>query len=307
MLLNAKHFIIFISISSTAPSLLGELQVWLSESNHLINPLYNINSAIMGYVRHPQYEPVIWTIPVEYYGSLVCYALLLLLARVPSNEARMSLIAIFSIISMALGSWNLFCFAAGMLIADFNLGQDANPNPTPASRTVIKIWTAVFAVAFYVAGLPTTAVGNIEDPRPGYETLMALTPPLNVEDRGRFMWSLSGVALLLSISQLPYLKRVFESGFCQYLGRISFSLYLIHLSCMVLFGLKMQEMILWLNPSGHDETTVFYWVLCVVWFALFTVPVFAVSGCVEKWVDAPSVRFARWLEGKCKVMYQSLR
>jgi peptidoglycan/LPS O-acetylase OafA/YrhL len=274
---------------------------WISEANHLMNPYYNFTPAILGFVRHPKYEPVIWTIPVEFYGSLVCYFLLALLTRVPTNNARMASTAVFAVVSMALGSWNIFCFAAGMLLADFNLGQDAVLNPSLTAR---RLWMALFAVAFYVAGLPTK-IFSPEAPRPGYETLMALTPSLHMEDSARFMWSLSGISLLLSMSQLPSFKRVFESNLCQYLGRISFSLYLVHLSCMVIFGLKMQDWILWIFSCGRDETNLFYWVLCIVWFVLFSGIVFAVAAQVEKWVDAPSVRFARWLEGRCLKAYHN--
>jgi hypothetical protein len=53
----------------------------------------------------------------------------------------------------------------------------------------------------------------------------------------------------------------------------------------------------------HANTLV-YWLICMVWFILFTVAIFAVAAQVERWVDVPSVVFARWLEGRCLKLYR---
>jgi peptidoglycan/LPS O-acetylase OafA/YrhL len=212
---------------------------------------------------------------------------------------------------MIMGSWNMFCFSAGMLLADFNLGQEENRNNGAASRprsSFRVLWTVVFAISFYIAGFPALVYPESKTkPMPGYETLRSLIPmSLNMEDHARFWWSISGVSLLLSISQLPHLKSLFETNLCQYLGKISFSLYLVHEFCLVLFGLRLKEILMSLVGVEPNANTVLYWVACAVWYVLVTVPIFAIAARVEKWVDAPSVRFARWLEGKCLKRFRSL-
>ena len=286
---------------------------WVAETNRLVNPAYNWKRAMQGFITHPKYDAVIWTIPLEFYGSLVCYALLFLLALVPGNKIRMVFVAGFAVISMMLGSWNLSCFSSGMLIADFNLSQDSHHSilslPKPPRHQ--KLWLAIFTAAFYVAGFPSLGYGSTaaSKPMPGFETLFALTPTSpNLEEPARFMWSLSGAGLLLSISQVPKLKKVFETDFCQYIGRISFSLYLVHEFCLVLFGLAFQAFLLriaGLKEDGAEGSVaanggLMYCTVCGVWFLWFTVAAFAIAAQVEKWVDVPSVRFARWLEEKCK-------
>jgi hypothetical protein len=47
--------------------------------------------------------------------------------------------------------------------------------------------------------------------------------------------------------------------------------------------------------------------VCWAWFVVFTVPVFALAAQVERWVDVPSVRFAKWLEERCSGVYKGLR
>lgn len=281
---------------------------WLQATNLLVNPAHNFYRAIRGFVTHPKYEAVVWTIPLEFYGSFVCYFLLLVLSKIHSNNLRMTIVALFATFSMALGCWNIFCFATGMLIADINLGQAATQtlsSPSQAPKHT-KLWTAIFALCFYVAGFPTLLADAKFNPMPGFEFLLNLTPfTLTMEDHARFLWSLSGVGLLLSISQLPKLKSIFESDFCQYLGRVSFSLYLAHESCLVVFGLRLQTLLFVVTGISRDQGGLSYWFLCVVWYGLITLPIFAVAEVVTRFVDAPSVRFARWLEGRCISIFRS--
>jgi peptidoglycan/LPS O-acetylase OafA/YrhL len=283
---------------------------WLSDMNKFINPFHTFQPSIQGILVHPKYDAVLWTIPIEFWGSFMVYTLLLLLAKVPSNRLRMFLIAIYACFSMRLGSWNLFCFSSGMLIADFNLGQEeTNTVPSLSNPSRFRlIWTSIFAVAFYAAGFPTLVYDEGKsNPMPGFEILRAITPmSWGLEDGSRFIWSLSGVALLASISQLP-IKSMFETNFCQYLGKISFSLYLIHEFCLVLFGLRFQEFLMAILGVAPKSGTMVYWIVCAAWFTVFTAIVWALAAQAEKWVDAPSVRFARGLERRCLKVYKSLR
>lgn len=94
-------------------SLFAQLMNWIADTDKFVNPLHNFQKAFQGFVVHGTYDVVIWTIPIEFYGSFVCYTLLLMLARVPSNTIRMGLIACNACFFMFVGSWNNFCFLAG--------------------------------------------------------------------------------------------------------------------------------------------------------------------------------------------------
>jgi peptidoglycan/LPS O-acetylase OafA/YrhL len=291
------------------PTLLAQFVDWLKDMHGFINPLYTFQKAMQGIIVHPKYDAVLWTIPIEFWGSFVLYTLLLLLARIPSNRLRMLSVAIYAIFSMQMGSWNIFCFSSGMLIADFNLGQEESntvPSLDRPSRFRL-IWTIIFAVSFYAAGFPTLVYDEAkQNPMPGFEVLRAIIPMnLAMEDHSRFIWSLSGVALLASISQLP-IKGMFETNFCQYLGKISFSLYLVHEFCLILFGLRFSELLMAVTGVAPKSGTLLYWIVCAVWFWTFTATVWALAAQVEKRVDAPSVRFARVLERRCLKVYKSL-
>jgi len=283
---------------------------WIQETNRFVNPVYIFKDSMQGHVHDHKYDPVIWTIPVELYGSFYCYIMLFFLAKAPSNSMRMGLIALFAGVCMVLGSWNLFCFSAGMLIADFNLSQGEDNTVIsfkPRRREVV--WMTIFAAAFYLAGFPSLLDPAVKlKPMPGYETIRWLIPTsLNLTNPSWFWWSISGVSFLLSISQLPRLKKIFETNLLQYLGRISFSLYLLHEFCLLLFGLKIQSILMSVAGLQPKSNTFVYWIACGIWYILFTALVFAVAARFEKWVDVPSVKFARWLEGKCLKIYRTSR
>ncbi|CAL3968433.1 hypothetical protein PZA11_004026 [Diplocarpon coronariae] len=298
-------------------SLFAQFWDWLKETWHLVNPYYTFPRSIQGFIVHPKYDAVIWTIPIEFYGSFTVYLLLLLLARVPSSAARMVLVALFAGLSMFLGAWNAFCFSSGMLIADYNLGQEEAEaeeqgevgfSLRPPRCRHPRLCAGVFALAMYIAGFPTLSYPGVhQSPMPGFEGLHAMIPwSLNMEDHARWWWSLSGVAVLFCISQLAALKSLFETNFCQYLGKIAFSLYLVHQFCVILFGLFLQNLLLAIFGIPTHSMTWGYWAVCLLWYVPFALLTFALAGQVEKYVDAGSVRLARWLEGKCVEFYRDL-
>lgn len=301
------------------PTFFGQVWDWLVETNKLINPLHNFSRSIRGLVTHPKYDPVIWTIPVEFYGSIICYLLLFALARVSNTRLRMGSVALLLCIpSMFFGCWNIFCFTSGMLLADFTLGQEHDESITavstssfPSTKTTKKhriLYPILLTISLYLAGFPALIYPESRtSPMPGFETLRSLIPSAcftKMEDPARFWWSLSGILLLLSISQLPRVKSIFETRACQYLAKISFALYLVHEFCIVLFGGKLKgwlEAGTGLGPEGKEVVhSVGYWVLCGGWFGVFSVLVFAVAAQVERWVDQPSVRFAKAVEERAK-------
>ncbi|KAK3304689.1 uncharacterized protein B0T15DRAFT_250712 [Chaetomium strumarium] len=195
-----------------------------------------------------------------------------------------------------------------MLVADINLGEEEEDNtvvrtglPQP-KRTLL--WTLGVAISFYLAGFPTLVYEEFRaKPMPGFETLRALIPAdLGMEYPARFWWFVAGAVLLLSVSQVPRVKAVFDTYLCQYLAKVSFSLYLVHEFCIVLFGLRLQGFLLRVAGVESQNKGLGYWTIYIVWFVLFTVPVFALAAQVERWVDVPSVKFA-----KCLGMYKRLR
>lgn len=80
----------------------------------------------------------------------------------------------------------------------------------------------------------------------GWSTLVSLVPSVYIRPRAdcflrhsiwhRFWLGLAAPLLVLSISQLSALRAILETRFLQYLGRISFALYLVHMPIAMMVG-----------------------------------------------------------------------
>jgi peptidoglycan/LPS O-acetylase OafA/YrhL len=73
---------------------------------------------------------------------------------------------------------------------------------------------------------------------PGYSYLATLVPMRyqSTELLNRLYTSLSAPLLLYCLESVPVLQHPFLTPFVQYLGRISFSLYIVHVPIMFTFG-----------------------------------------------------------------------
>lgn len=113
----------------------------------------------------------------------------------------------------------------------------------------------------------------------------------------RYWQSLGSVIFILSVSYSAFWLRVFNSGPIQYLGKISYSFYLVHGPTTRLIGYHI-EGLAWsiTGVEGHWYTVGFALGAC------FSLPfVFFFADIFWRAVDIPVVKFARWLEGKVNV------
>lgn len=91
------------------------------------------------------------------------------------------------------------------------------------------------------------------------------------------------------------LQRIFTNAFTQYLGKISFSLYLVHGFVIHTVYYALIE-VLW--GTVGDETDMQKEVAFGVALVIVTVALVWVSDVFMRVVDMPSVKFARWVENK---------
>ncbi|CAD0031859.1 unnamed protein product [Aureobasidium pullulans] len=84
-------------------------------------------------------------------------------------------------------------------------------------------YTLVFIGGLYLGGQPEQRWEHA----PGWMTLWSLIPSY-IHDRHRYWTGWGALLLVWSTSNSPMLQRIFNNRFTQYLGKISFSLYLVH-------------------------------------------------------------------------------
>ena len=210
--------------------------------------------------------------------------------------------------------WYCALFVAGMLLCDLDLLNANGELPGLFSRLECfkeLIFCNLFAIAIYLGGVPSQNMDvAVLRASPGWYYLSFLKPQA-VFDYKWFFLFVAATSLVASIPHIPWLKRFFETRFNQYLGRISFSLYLVHGPVIWTLGDRIYTAVGWSKESHAQVLPQWYNKLLLpksgpmgleLSFLLphiILLPITLwVAELVTKLFDEPSLRFAAWLYGK---------
>lgn len=292
------------------PTFLLELANWWSEFSQFVYPFKTPSDTWFSY------DFPLWTIPIEFQGSMLVFIALLAFSRV-TIRAR----AVF-IVSMAayfhlIGGWQMFCFLVGVILAEIDLLHAASQIVWPSQKVfqIIRansriVFICVFLIGMYLAGQPSLKTSDVAAESPGWRTLVWLIPTVYMENQWwRFWHSLAAPLLVLSISHISFLRGLLETRFPQYLGRISFALYLIHIPVAITLGDKVFRMTGYVRPltrsSGWDGWVTIPNVGPIGLETSFLVPQLIIlpvtlylSEVATKLFDAPSIALGRLLYEK---------
>ncbi|KAE8448918.1 hypothetical protein EG329_008714 [Mollisiaceae sp. DMI_Dod_QoI] len=256
----------------------------------------------------------LWSIPVEFRGSIAIYTALLALSKSTRN-ARLWCEAglVFYFMYIVDGA---FCamFMAGMLICDLDLLAEKNKLPEIFSRFEHfkeLIFVNFFLLGIYLGGVPNHD-GNMDEFKKakGWYYLSFLKPQA-VYDYKWFYLFFAATFVVMSISRIPLVKSFFEMRFNQYLGRISFALYLVHGPVLSTLGDRLYAATGWVRDvhQGGIPTWINAFPMSMagplgmeVSFLiphLILLPVTLwLAELVTKLFDEPSVTFSQWLYGR---------
>lgn len=262
-----------------------QLVHWFHETMRYLSIFRWYGSAFGGDLMH-KYEAVVWTLPMEFYCSMAIYVILLLTARMTVKTRRIVciVIALYALIQFG---WAVSCFSYGMALGDAMIDNHQ------ANHTRTVFYTVCLLLGIFLAGAPQR--GLIEDKTSafGYNWWWALLPEsyfkLDVNYTG---WAFSGMLITTAASQLYYVRRLLEGPLCQYLGKISFALYLNHVWIRDLFGHRVQ----WHTLATLSARSFWYGISWAVWMIVMVFINFFVAAWFERLVDAPVVRFGKTLE-----------
>ncbi|RMZ91806.1 hypothetical protein DV736_g953, partial [Chaetothyriales sp. CBS 134916] len=261
-----------------------------------------------------EYVIILWTIPIELKGSYLIYALSAVgcFGMVSAEWAAFVMLSI-AVIVLHFGWWTGGCFIGGLVLT---LNHLYNLDDTWIFRRFPSIVKTVFVnfmfvVGWYLLSEPASD-GNPEWSldTPGWHYLTLLIPESYDRDGFyRFWHSYGAILLVWSSLHLNWLQWILSTRPLQYLGRVSFMLYAIHLPLMVCFGNRMSrafgtipfmsEPVWWDNmlyvpdigPMGLSLRWDFIWITQLA----FTL---AMAELTTRFIDDPSVRLGKWLVGK---------
>jgi peptidoglycan/LPS O-acetylase OafA/YrhL len=310
-----------------APSLGVQLWDWYQQTKALTNifTYYPVGRVMPTY---PHYDPHLWTVPVEYRSSMVLAAVLLTLfgCRGPVRLFLMVMTLAFFTIS---DRWELVCFLSGAILCqiDVTTGRLDEPNSinleegevepkifeddsTPPSpllggvrlgrRLSASIHSSVLqSVAHYLLFFfgvfllccPSSDINST----PGYGFLQYCTPSTYTDPK-RFPHTAGALAVVYCIMRSPNLRRPFNSAFAQYLGRISYSFYIVHGPLNHIVGYALTPTI-WEKITGNE--TNWQWSLGLTMGTAILLPCVIVCAdlywrLVERWSIYASRRLEVW-------------
>jgi len=262
--------------------------------------VYGLVSPVRLRKYDSNFNPHLWTIQLEFMGSMLVYLLVLRLCRFRKSFRIAILIGIMIQGVAELGpnknnDYFVALFTARVLFAEFEIVYTSQKSYlskgwTSTFRNITFATFATFAAGVYIGSHPRGMPDS-----PGYSTLYSILP-FNSSMWGceRLYLILGGFLIIGSANFSPILQRPFTTTFAQYLGDISFSLYVLQNGILRnICKPLMTTTVAMFEFLGPEHTALSYaceMVLGLVFLVPFT---FWVSELFTRFVDTKSVKLAK--------------
>ncbi|RMZ78680.1 hypothetical protein DV738_g3747, partial [Chaetothyriales sp. CBS 135597] len=290
---------------------LQELWRWYTQITHLWMPLRYPDRSFQ--ILNVYDGTVSWTIPLEYYGSITVWVALLFTARITSFGVRTAIFGILIFMYTATDEWYVVQFLVGAIYAEYQIVCEEQRQkkaeigatiPASRRRRLVRKVGLIFLliVGLYLCSMPghwTDLKTDELQPRPFYDWFIPPREWYRWTQVDRFIWDIGADCVLIAFGEIESLQRFLEKRPFQYLGKISFGLYLCHMtvrgllkpwdeSYLRLWGLEdgVLEQVASLRYAGA------YWTRILVGMPVL----FVVAGLFERWVDRPSINLGRKFE-----------
>ncbi len=253
---------------------------------------------------HPRYDPHTFTIPMELRGSMFIYIFLLGTAAIKARW-RLGFAGILAAYSLGMARWDMATFLGGATLSELDIRHPPNGQRSPHDQGLLPPATgrpgrqagfgrqarretalrrATILLALYLLSYPDAAA----EYTPGFKYLSTWVPRYYHPLSGwMFYQSIGSLLLLPCVIRDPYLRGLLEGRVAQYLGKISFSLYLVHGPVLHCLGF-------WVMPRLFDQfgrTGGFI----IGWVFLLSITLY-LSGWWYRNIDVWSVKVGRRLE-----------
>lgn len=215
------------------------------------------------------YNNVLWTMTTEFLGSFIVFGFLALFGQ---NRNRKYLYIILGIVTF--NSW-LLTFMIGMLLADLY----AHGTLRQVKRSALYV-VPMLVIGLFLAGYPLVgAQGTI------YAHITAESVPI---DWNMLYLSIGATLVVIAVLTSSQLAKIFAHRWVSWLGKYTFSLYLIHLSILYTFTSFMfivfhQQLGMGYNKSAFSAIAA-------------SIPVVAAATYLfERYIDARAIQFSSWI------------
>ncbi|QDS73962.1 hypothetical protein FKW77_008256 [Venturia effusa] len=251
------------------------------------------------------YDVHLWTIPVEFRCSLFLFVVLMGVAKLKTWIRFVALagIAWFTYLN---DRWEMLLFLAGAFLAEIDLISAARKashsiaskglldlSPTKSKKRMGIFWIVLSVFGLFLMSQPDDSFAST----PGWVYLSTLIPKW-CTDKYRYYQVLGSILFVACTNRSETLQKPFNTAVVQYLGKISYAMYLVHGPVLHVIGYRIER---WAWGITGIETQQQY-IAGFVLAGVFIVPlVIWISDLFWRGVDAKTVSFARWVEARCNV------
>jgi peptidoglycan/LPS O-acetylase OafA/YrhL len=216
---------------------------WFEDQEFMVNPFR------FGNIQWPKYGIPLWTMQVEYMGSMLVFITCLGVVYL-RPKVRLSLLfglLVYDIWSHTGWLWSLFI--CGVLLAELShadpgrnllpldVREDREEKPaaqaTPnqgMKRYVMNV--AAFVFVIFLGTYPEQS----GDKSPGFRHLAKLIPERYEKDAAWYYPLLAAMLLVFTLENAKSLQKIFTTPVAQYLGDISLAFYMLHAQVELALG-----------------------------------------------------------------------
>lgn len=249
-----------------AESFIGQLRNWYDAEIQSTRPISNgFYEQADPHVKQNPFDPNLWTLPMEFSSSMIVFLFLVACTRL-QNWVRM-ILALFLItyLQYYFDFPALHMFLSGMLICDlrFEIEDILKKSHLGSHNSILSLWARVrdhtcfrfvakskhsyilgrviglifFTFALWLLSTPELNYGPHESW--GYMALSSWVSPWYGD---HFLSPYGAILVVITLDHTRFLQPLFTNRFSQYMGKISYSLYMIHGPLLWSVGLKLAHL-----------------------------------------------------------------
>ncbi|EEU34919.1 uncharacterized protein NECHADRAFT_39684 [Fusarium vanettenii 77-13-4] len=221
------------------------------------------NMNIISFPTHIGLNTQLWTMALEFRGSYIVYLAVLGLAFWRPHLRRLALGTLVAY-WFYFGLWDVFAFLAGLYLAEVHVWSNPEAMSEEAklpqysllgqrTKPSLISFTTIRTYLSFILGVWLVCLNDHGSLPPGYRILELVESSRweNDWDTISQCWRTTGSVLVVyAISKSAHLQRPLNSTPIQYLGKISFPLYLVHQSVYHIFQQPLRDSLWYVATWG---------------------------------------------------------
>ncbi|EGK4157253.1 TPA: acyltransferase [Escherichia coli] len=238
------------------------------KQHSFLGALYNgFVSAVLFCDR--SYNIIIWTMQVEFFGSLIIFGLTPLISQI---KYKVLLLTIVALVFVCLSPSKIGCSYASFLIGSAIYHANIKPNKLLGYFTLL---TGIYFAGFHNKSNSYTLIND----------LLTFNAPGGRSNSYYISNMISGFLIVFSIIKAGVIQSIVTSRISLYLGKVSYSAYLIQIP---VFYVITQLAFDFLSKNGLD-----YISSALITCVISIVSIYAISNLFYEFVDKRSIKVSK--------------